>query len=77
MGCFGGPPDEDPLGCFSFFLPPQVLMYLLYLDDAGSPGNPAEEYFELGGVCVYLAQVEWFSREMDKLATPYDKRRGH
>jgi len=48
-------------------------MYLLYLDDAGSPGNPAEEYFVLGGVCVYEAQVEWFSREMDKLAMPYDK----
>jgi len=27
----------------------------------------------LGGVCVYEAQVEWFGREMDKLATPYDK----
>ena len=48
-------------------------MYLLYLDDAGSPGNPAEEYFVLGGVCVYEAQVEWFSRELDKLATPYDR----
>lgn len=48
-------------------------MYLLYLDDAGSPGNPAEEYFVLGGVCVYEAQVEWFSRELDKLATPYNK----
>jgi hypothetical protein len=48
-------------------------MYLLYLDDAGSPGNPSEEYFVLGGVCVYEAQVDWFSREMDKLATPYDK----
>ena len=48
-------------------------MYLLYLDDAGSPGNPAEEYFVLGGVCVYEAQVERFSRELDKLATPYDK----
>jgi hypothetical protein len=48
-------------------------MYLLYLDDAGSPGNPAEEYFVLGGICVYEAQVDWLSREMDKLATPYDK----
>src|SRR5271163_3661784 len=48
-------------------------VYLLYLDDAGSPGNPAEEYFVLGGVCVYEAQVERFSRELAKLATPYDK----
>lgn len=48
-------------------------MYLLYLDGAGSPANPAEEYFVLGGICVYEAQVDWFSRELDKLATPYDK----
>lgn len=56
---------------FSFYF--TIFMYLLYLDDAGSPGNPTEEYFVLGGVCVYEAQVEWFSREMDKLATPFDK----
>jgi hypothetical protein len=48
-------------------------MYLLYLDDAGSPANSTEDYFVLGGVCVYEAQVDWFSREIDKLATPYDK----
>lgn len=47
-------------------------MYLLYLDDAGSPGNAAEEYFVLGGICVFEAQVEWFSREIDKLAVPYN-----
>ncbi len=47
-------------------------MYLLYLDDAGSPGNAVENYFVLGGVCVYEAQVEWFSREIDKLAAPYN-----
>src|SRR5579884_1736933 len=47
-------------------------MYLLYLDDAGSPANSDEQYFVLGGICVYEAQVEWFSRELDKLATPYN-----
>ncbi len=47
-------------------------MYVLYLDDAGSPGNPAEQYFTLGGVCVYEAQIDWFSRELDKLAMPFD-----
>lgn len=40
-------------------------MYLLYLDDAGSPGNAAEEYFVLGGICVFEAQVDWFSREVN------------
>lgn len=47
-------------------------MYLLYLDDSGSPGNGSERYFVLGGICVFEAQVEWFSREMDKLASPYN-----
>ena len=45
-------------------------MYLLYLDDAGSPSNPAEEYFVLGGICVYEAQVEWFGRELDTSSPP-------
>ena len=43
-------------------------MYLLYLDDAGSAGNQAEEYFALGGICVFEAQADWFTREVDKLA---------
>lgn len=47
-------------------------MYLLYLDDAGSPGNASEAYFVLGGVCVYEAQVDWFSREIDKLGATHD-----
>ena len=38
-------------------------MYLLYLDDSGSPNNQAESYFVLGGICVFEAQVEWFGRE--------------
>lgn len=46
-------------------------MYLLYLDDAGSPANNTEEYFVLGGICVYEAQIDWFSRELEKLATSY------
>ncbi len=46
-------------------------MCLLYLDDAGSPGNANEEYFVLGGVCVFEAQIDWFSRELDKLASSF------
>ncbi len=46
-------------------------MYLLYLDDAGSPANTTEDYFVLGGVCVFEAQVDWFGRELDKLAAGY------
>ncbi|MBM3757397.1 MAG: DUF3800 domain-containing protein [Acidobacteria bacterium] len=39
-------------------------MYLLYLDDSGSPGNPSERYFVLGGICVYEAQADWFTRRI-------------
>lgn len=51
-------------------LPSCVL--LLYLDDAGSPGNKSEDDFVLGGICVFEAQVDWFSREVAKLAAPFD-----
>lgn len=47
-------------------------MYLLYLDDGGSPGNQCEDYFVLGGICVFEAQVEWFIRELDKLAATHN-----
>lgn len=43
-------------------------MYLLYLDDAGSPPNSLEQYFVLGGIAVFEAQIEWFARRLDELA---------
>jgi hypothetical protein len=46
-------------------------MYLLYLDDAGSPANTNEDYFVLGGICVFEPQIDWFGRELDKLATAH------
>ncbi len=43
-------------------------MHLLYLDDAGSVANQSEHYLVLGGVCVYEAQANWFTQELDDLA---------
>lgn len=43
-------------------------MHLLYLDDAGSTGNPNEEYLVLGGVSVYEAQPQWITQKLDNLA---------
>lgn len=43
-------------------------MYLLYLDDAGSPPNPQEEYFVLGGVALFEPQIHWLSQQLDQLA---------
>ncbi|NLG99499.1 MAG: DUF3800 domain-containing protein [Chloroflexi bacterium] len=43
-------------------------MYLLYLDDSGSPRNMTEEYFVLGGLCVPENSVRWLSNKMTELA---------
>jgi len=43
-------------------------MYLLYLDDAGSAGNPTEEYFVLGGVAIPENSLRWLSFELEKYA---------
>jgi hypothetical protein len=47
-------------------------MYLLYLDDSGSAQNQKEDYLVLGGVAVFEAQAEWFSRSLDSLAATID-----
>ena len=44
-------------------------MHLLYLDDSGSAANQSEEYFVLGGVSVYEAQTDWFTQELNTLAS--------
>ncbi|HBS28075.1 MAG TPA: DUF3800 domain-containing protein, partial [Phycisphaerales bacterium] len=43
-------------------------MCLLYLDDSGSAGNAAEDYFVLGGVSVFERQCYWLSQRLDELA---------
>lgn len=47
-------------------------MHLLYLDDSGSPANASESYFVLGGISIFEAQAELFTREPDKLAASID-----
>lgn len=42
-------------------------MHLLYLDDAGSAGNPNERYFVLGGIALFERQVHWLAKELDKI----------
>lgn len=44
-------------------------MHILYLDDSGSPINPNEEYFILGGVCIPEKSIRWLSYQLDKLAS--------
>lgn len=47
-------------------------MYLLYLDDSGSPNNQQEEYFVLGGLCVPENSVRWLTGELETLAQEID-----
>ena len=47
-------------------------MHLLYLDDAGSVGNKDEHYLVLGGLSIFEAQVDYFTRELDKIALSID-----
>lgn len=52
-------------------------MYLLYLDDSGSAGNPAESYFVLGGFSTSEFSLHWINIQLDKLAEdlyPHDPR---
>lgn len=43
-------------------------MHLLYLDDSGSTGNPADRHVILAGVAVYERLPYWFSRHLDVIA---------
>lgn len=43
-------------------------MYLLYLDDSGSPKNRNEEYFVLGGIALHESSVRWLTHQIETLA---------
>ena len=44
-------------------------MHILYLDDAGSAGNPDEEYLVLGGISIFEAQASFLTSALDNLAS--------
>ena len=47
-------------------------MHILYLDDSGSPINPQEEYFVLGGISVPETSVRWLAYELENIAIEFD-----
>ncbi len=47
-------------------------MYLLYLDDSGSPNNTSEEHFVLGGFCIHENGLYWLNTHLDELAEQID-----
>ncbi|RQQ44902.1 DUF3800 domain-containing protein [Burkholderia stagnalis] len=51
-------------------------MYLSYLDESGSPGDPNTPFFVLGGVAVFERQTHWLERELDAIADRYQQQIG-
>jgi len=43
-------------------------MYLLYLDDSGSVKNKNEQYFILGGVCLFERRIHWLTNRIESIA---------
>ncbi len=43
-------------------------MHLLYLDDSGSVGNPADKHIILAGLAVHELKPHWISHSLDKIA---------
>lgn len=43
-------------------------MQILYLDDAGEPGDPDQKHFILAGIALFERQVHWLQTAMDGLA---------
>jgi len=52
---------------------PQVLYVSSLPRRRGVAGEPRRGLLRFGWVCVFEAQVDWFSRELDKLASLYSK----
>ncbi|KVN88858.1 DUF3800 domain-containing protein [Burkholderia ubonensis] len=51
-------------------------MYLTYLDESGSPGDPNTPFFVLGGVAVFERQTHWLERALDAIADRYQQQIG-
>ena len=43
-------------------------MYLLYLDEAGTPNNADEKHFVLAGIAVFERQAYWLQESLEQLA---------
>jgi len=42
-------------------------VYLLYLDESGAPENADDQYFVMGGICVFERQTHWLSESVDAI----------
>ena len=44
-------------------------MHILYLDDSGSAGNPADRHVVLAGVSVFEREPHWLCGHLDRVVT--------
>lgn len=42
-----------------------LTMYLLYLDGAGSVGNPSEQHYILSGIAIFERQIHWLNQSLE------------
>ncbi|QDQ28607.1 DUF3800 domain-containing protein [Chitinimonas arctica] len=47
-------------------------MYLLYLDDSGSPTDKSQQFFVMGGICVFERQTHWLDNHLTPIAARFD-----
>lgn len=47
-------------------------MYMLYVDDSGSPNDPGQQYFVLGGLAVFERQPHWIGQKLDAIAARFN-----
>lgn len=47
-------------------------MYLFYVDESGSPGDPNQKYFVLAGLAVFERQTHWLEQKLEELAKCID-----
>jgi hypothetical protein len=51
-------------------------MYLTYLDESGTPGDPNTAFFVLGGVMIFERQTHWLEQELEAIADRYQQQIG-
>jgi hypothetical protein len=47
-------------------------MYLLYLDESGSPADPHQRFFVMAGICVFERQTHWVDQHMELIAKRFN-----
>ncbi len=47
-------------------------MYLLYVDESGSVGDPGQRFFVLAGVAIFEKDPHWIEKDLDGIAARFD-----